>query len=79
MTPKSQIQTIKKIGDILLKTADSIRKNISFVDIGGGFWPPEGEWLQAASTPIGKLHDIFSKTKLNPLKHYYKPARNLGY
>ncbi len=45
--PAIQVQTLKLLGKALQMIPPDVRQNLSFVDIGGGFWPPQGQWLPA--------------------------------
>ncbi|WP_180142732.1 diaminopimelate decarboxylase family protein [Desulfoluna butyratoxydans] len=55
LTPGSQVSFIAQLGKALADMPDSFKKRITFVDIGGGYWPEEGEWLQPDATPGGKI------------------------
>ncbi|MBZ0167083.1 MAG: alanine racemase, partial [Candidatus Omnitrophica bacterium] len=37
---------------------------LSFLDMGGGFWPYEGEWLHASVTPAGRLRQCVTPDEL---------------
>ena len=52
LTPASQVRFIQKLGDTLAGFPDELRRRIKFIDIGGGYWPEPGEWLQ--HPPAGK-------------------------
>lgn len=53
--PQTQMATIEAIGRTIHTWPRSLRQQITFLDIGGGFWPEQGEWLLHAATPKGKL------------------------
>ena len=55
LTPVAQIAFIRKLGAVLAQMPEVFRAQLEFVDIGGGYWPPQGEWLQPAATPEGRL------------------------
>ncbi len=67
--PGAQVAFLEKIGAALAKLDPQLREKVTFIDIGGGFWPPAGEWLQrppeAAVTPNSLTEDGF-----DPLRHY---------
>jgi diaminopimelate decarboxylase len=52
-----------------------MRSMISFIDIGGGFWPPAGEWLQEAGTVGGQIR-LATSDRFWPsdMKHYRVPS-----
>ena len=39
----------------------SFKSRLEFIDMGGGYWPEQGEWLRAAGTPEGKLLDALGR------------------
>ncbi|MBU0675708.1 MAG: decarboxylase [Proteobacteria bacterium] len=51
--PEAQVRFIKILGPILAALPERHRQALQFLDIGGGYWPPQGEWLQEAGTPAG--------------------------
>ena len=50
-----QVNFITRLGRTLGRLPDEQRSRIEFVDVGGGFWPSQGEWLQRSATPEGRL------------------------
>lgn len=71
---ENQIIFIQRLGDCLKSMDKSLRAKIEFIDIGGGYWPPYGEWLQAAGTTEGKLHQVLATVPEPFLNHYHLPA-----
>ncbi|MBF0378578.1 MAG: hypothetical protein HQK72_14040 [Desulfamplus sp.] len=71
MTPDRQIAFIKEIGDTIAALTNEERLMIKFIDIGGGYWPEQGEWLQPAGTPQGIMRNALgaslNPSSLNPL------------
>ncbi len=63
LNPDRQIQTIEALGNELAKWPAKMRSQIEFIDIGGGIWPPSGEWIQAAATPLGKLKRLAGNSR----------------
>lgn len=61
LTPNAQTAFIAQLGDTLLALPETQMKTIRFLDIGGGFWPEQGEWLRAAGTPTGALRNMLSQ------------------
>jgi diaminopimelate decarboxylase len=53
----------------------SRRSKIRFVDIGGGYWPPAGEWLQPAGTPEGMRMAALGKSFPEDGRHFFQAAR----
>ncbi|MCF7955224.1 MAG: alanine racemase [Phycisphaerae bacterium] len=47
LDPCNQVNFIARLGNTLSKLNSEQRLMIEFIDIGGGFWPGQGEWLQA--------------------------------
>ena len=50
-----QVNFITRLGRTVRGLSAEQRAGIEFIDIGGGFWPAQGEWLQHAATPEGRL------------------------
>jgi diaminopimelate decarboxylase len=74
MGPDPQIRFMTALGKTLSGLPPSLRHPIEFIDIGGGYWPEDGEWLQGAGTPEGRLRDALGKPP-GPLDaHYHWPA-----
>ena len=61
LNPDKQVEAIVQLGSILAHMPPSFRNSCEFLDIGGGYWPPQGEWL------VSK----------DPLVHYHLPAEPL--
>jgi diaminopimelate decarboxylase len=67
MTPDNQVLFIARLGTALRTLTKSQQQRIEFIDIGGGFWPVQGEWLQHAGTPEGILaHTAFPERLPQP-------------
>ena len=60
--PAAQVATIEAIGREIRRWPKSMRKQIAFLDIGGGFWPAQGEWLLGAATRRGRLLSVLERT-----------------
>ncbi len=73
-SPLAQIEFIQLLGKILGKMDPGRRVKIRFIDIGGGYWPAMGEWLQSADMPdaIQKVTSACPVT--TPPDHYFQPA-----
>ncbi len=57
MDAVQQTSFLKRLGETLAGFDKSDLKQIQFLDIGGGYWPSEGEWLQTAATQEGKISE----------------------
>ena len=60
--PAEQMATVEAIGREIRRWPESMRGQIAFLDIGGGYWPAQGEWLLDAATPKGKLLSVLQRT-----------------
>ena len=54
LTPSSQVSFLMRLGERLAAMKRQQAKTIEFLDIGGGYWPPRGEWLHFSATPQGR-------------------------
>ena len=55
LDPCNQVDFIGRLGNTLSKLTSEQRSMIEFIDIGGGFWPSQGEWLQSSNAPQSYL------------------------
>ena len=53
LTPERQVEFIALLGQTLARMPRDFNRSIEFIDIGGGYWPEEGEWLHSPETPEG--------------------------
>lgn len=74
LTPQAQVSFLDELGSALRSLPQAYLDKIEFLDVGGGFWPPQGEWLQDAGTPAGQMHKILGRKAISPLVHYRLPA-----
>jgi diaminopimelate decarboxylase len=72
--PENHLACLKKLGRVLEGLEERFREEIEFVDIGGGFWPEEGEWLHR---PDGGQVNPDNRVR-DPLEHFYRPAVSIG-
>lgn len=75
LTPEAQVEFIRKLGGILAQMERSIRAKIRFLDIGGGYWPPMGEWLQPAATPEGMRAAALGEPFSDMAQHFFQAAQ----
>lgn len=47
LTPDRQVEFITLLGQTLKQMPREFNRKIEFIDIGGGYWPEEGEWLHS--------------------------------
>ena len=73
-SPRLQIEFIQRLGKVLDKLPPGCREEIEFIDIGGGYWPSLGEWLQASGTPEGLLQKALGQANNSAIAHYKLPA-----
>ncbi|MFZ5573069.1 MAG: diaminopimelate decarboxylase family protein [Thermodesulfobacteriota bacterium] len=70
LTPTAQTDFLKQLGRKLHDMGPESRKSLRFIDIGGGYWPEQGEWLRTCGTPEGRLLELLAPERLNPrLRH----------
>jgi len=73
LNPAPQIAFLRRLGEILKSMDNLDRQRMSFLDIGGGYWPPDGEWRQfpdsGGSTEPDGINGVHC-----PRHHYYHPA-----
>jgi len=77
MNPDNQVIFLTKVGAKLGCLPAEQRKRLEFIDVGGGFWPPRGEWLQPAATPEGQLCAARHEPLGASLDHFCFPAASL--
>ncbi len=74
LEPGQQVNFIARLGESLQNLAQNRRELLKFIDIGGGYWPPQGEWLQWAGTSKGRLHRALLNTSSLSTEHYKLPS-----
>jgi diaminopimelate decarboxylase len=78
--PSAQVETIIAIGTYLRRNVSAgTCEKLRFLDVGGGYWPERGEWLNPQNTLRGKLVQLFDPHHEFRLKHYYLPSRPLDH
>ena len=65
MNPARQIAFIGELAEVLGHLPAGFRSQLEFVDIGGGYWPAQGEWLQEAATSAGMLRGILAPDSIS--------------
>jgi len=75
LNPDAQTAMIMKIGSYLTRNVPPDLLNyLEFFDIGGGFWPEQGEWLNFENTLKGKLVGLLDPDAPVNMKHYYRKS-----
>jgi diaminopimelate decarboxylase len=77
MNPENHVSFITRLGTMLHLLDRRYRRAIEFLDIGGGYWPEEGEWLQPVATPEGALRNIVAHDLGRPEDHYKQAAAGI--
>lgn len=75
LDPTAQVVFVERLGQTLASLPSGQRRRIEFVDIGGGFWPPAGEWLQRAGTPEGRIEAAVLADGAGARGRYHLPAQ----
>ncbi|MBU0993566.1 MAG: decarboxylase [Proteobacteria bacterium] len=78
LNPDQQIQFIERLGRTIQTLPAQLKDMISFIDIGGGYWPTMGEWLQVQGTPAGSLLKHLQIDSGNDLAHFYMPSETIS-
>lgn len=74
LSPQLQIDFIRRLSRPLSQMPATYLDQTTFIDIGGGYWPEQGEWLQEAATPRGRLLSLCQSASDKPLVHYRMAA-----
>jgi diaminopimelate decarboxylase len=77
MGPEAQVQMIETVGACVRELPEDIGSRLKFLDIGGGYWPESGEWLNPQNTWKGRLVQALDSDFQFKPKHYYCPAKPL--
>ncbi|HPJ71128.1 MAG TPA: decarboxylase, partial [bacterium] len=78
LDPRAQIATLEAIGRELASWGADLRRRVTFLDIGGGFWPPWGEWIQPGAAFAGRLGELLEETIETGPAPFYKAAAGIG-
>jgi diaminopimelate decarboxylase len=74
LNPESQVVFISRLGAELSLLSQAQRDKIEFIDIGGGFWPEQGEWLQRGATPQGLVEAAMGESEIHSREHFKNSA-----
>lgn len=76
--PQAHVEMIRALGANLRKMPSQARwGELRFLDIGGGYWPERGEWLNPQNTLLGKLLLLFHADHVLKNRHFYLEAKTL--
>ncbi len=79
LTPDRQVEYIHLLGDLLKSLPAFFLDTIEFIDIGGGYWPPLGEWLQSTN-PLSPCRlpglpiDVFADRLARAVRRHILPV-----
>jgi diaminopimelate decarboxylase len=74
LTPDAQTAFITELGQTLRAMPEKQIKSLRFLDVGGGIWPEQGEWLRAAGTLKGELKNMFSSDFPDTVSKFLLPS-----
>ncbi len=75
-----QIRMIEKIGDHIRRhMPPDMLDSLEFIDIGGGFWPEQGEWLNPQNTLRGEFLRLLDPDYHFGSGRYHRMAQPLRY
>jgi len=77
LSSDAQVVFIARLGSEMAGLGRKYRARIRFIDVGGGFWPEAGEWLQPAATPEAMLRAETSGNLMDSRAHYHRPAASI--
>jgi diaminopimelate decarboxylase len=77
LDPSAQTAFIARLGGALAALPPDLQRSIEFIDIGGGFWPPRGEWLTRGGTPRGRLAALADPGLQPSTEHFVRPAADI--
>jgi diaminopimelate decarboxylase len=78
LTPAAHVSFIGELGRFLGSLPDMIQREISFIDLGGGYWPEHGEWLRAAGTEPGGLRNLLRAERPDTSSRYILESTDIG-
>ncbi len=70
LTSDAHVKSICSLGEVLKNFPPSWLRTIKFLDMGGGFWPEQGEWLCLGGTPLGRLKNILYPDQVPSMSHF---------
>lgn len=80
INPSAQVKMIDLIGSFIKREMpEDITRRLKFIDIGGGFWPEQGEWLNTQNTDKGALLSLIKPEHRFNATHYIREAMPIDY
>lgn len=77
LSPGPQSTFIQMLGKTLRALPDKFLNSIEFIDIGGGYWPGQGEWLHPGATPAGRVREALGYPATSQEPHQRLPAADI--
>jgi diaminopimelate decarboxylase len=77
LSPQPQVEIIEALEKALEPMPPAYRQAIEFIDIGGGYWPEQGEWLLPRATARGRLLEDLGAPADSPPIHYCMAAASI--
>jgi diaminopimelate decarboxylase len=74
LSSKKQVDFVRTLGNALSRMPASFLAQLEFIDVGGGYWPTQGEWLQPAGTLEGRVREALGKPAGPVETHHRLPA-----
>lgn len=80
MEPSRQVEGIKALGAMLKTLPDQMLAQCDFLDIGGGYWPEQGEWLVTREPLAHTWHralpiETFAKDLSRAIRQWIFPVK----
>jgi diaminopimelate decarboxylase len=76
LNPQAQVDFLRRLGKVLGELNPSQLRRITFLDIGGGYWPEAGEWLQSNSPGSAEGEAVPDGSRHRQV-HYVNPAASI--
>lgn len=73
LNPQAQVDFLHRLGTVLGEFKQDQLQRITFLDIGGGYWPEIGEWLQS-NPPEHAVGEVLPACGRHHHEHYCNPA-----
>lgn len=74
LNAQAQLDFILILKNVLTQLSAEDLSQITFIDVGGGYWPEQGEWLQPAGTQAGLLRKALELSPEEHDNHYCQSA-----
>ena len=69
LRPEAQVAFIARLGDWFRENSAVFGDGLRFLDIGGGYWPEDGEWLRHEATDLGQVHKALGLDAGHDIRH----------